>query len=67
MNILKEKITNAKAVSMDFGVKDVIKYVEPKIVIEVKCMAKTEDGSLRFPAFLRVRTDKEPSECKVNQ
>ena len=67
MKILKEKITSMKAINLDFKVKDVIKYVEPKIVIEVKCMAKTEDGSLRFPAFLRVRTDKEPSECKINQ
>ena len=67
MGILKAKITGMKAITLDFGVKDVIKYVEPKIVIEVKCMAKTEDGSLRFPAFLRVRTDKEPSECKINQ
>jgi len=48
------------------GDKDVKKYVPPEIVVEVKFMNRTESGYLRFPAFLRIRTDKSPKECVVD-
>jgi bifunctional non-homologous end joining protein LigD len=67
MKELKAKIMGAKVGNIDFKIKDVVRYIEPTIVVEVKCFAKTEDGSLRFPAFVRVRTDKQPAECKINQ
>jgi bifunctional non-homologous end joining protein LigD len=32
-------------------------------VVQVKFKQRTEDGSLRQPVFLRLRTDKQPHEC----
>jgi bifunctional non-homologous end joining protein LigD len=41
-------------------------WVKPHIVVEVKYYEKTSGGILRFPDYLRERTDKKPSECLVN-
>ncbi len=38
-------------------------WVEPKIVIEVRYTEATESGQLRFPVFLRERTDKRVEDC----
>jgi ATP-dependent DNA ligase len=45
------------------------KYELRGMVIEVKCNGLTKHGKLRHPQFLRLRTDKNPEECKlpVNQ
>lgn len=40
-----------------------IKWVEPKLVCEVKFLELTEDFKLRAPSFVRLRDDKLPEEC----
>lgn len=42
---------------------DVEVWVDPKIVLEIKYYERTKDGNFRFPAFLRERDDKKPSDC----
>ena len=38
-------------------------WVRPKLVAQLVYAEWTGDGKLRQPAFLGVRTDKDPSEC----
>jgi bifunctional non-homologous end joining protein LigD len=40
-----------------------VRWVEPKLVCEVKFMELTEDLKLRAPSFQRLRGDKLPEEC----
>jgi DNA ligase D-like protein (predicted ligase)/DNA ligase D-like protein (predicted 3'-phosphoesterase) len=42
-------------------------WVEPKLVCEVAYQVVTNDGRLRMPRFLRLRSDKMPSECTIYQ
>jgi len=42
-----------------------ITWVKSRLVVEVAYMAVTADGRLRFPRFKRLRTDKDPIECKL--
>jgi bifunctional non-homologous end joining protein LigD len=42
-----------------------VTWVKPKLVVEVDFMSVTADGRLRFPRFQRLRTDKDPKECKL--
>jgi len=39
-------------------------WVEPKLVAEVRFTEWTDDGGLRHPAFLGLRDDKRPQDCK---
>ncbi|HXG04881.1 MAG TPA: DNA ligase D, partial [Candidatus Binatia bacterium] len=39
-------------------------WVEPRLVAEVRFTEWTEDGGLRHPAFLGLRDDKRPEECR---
>ena len=39
-------------------------WVEPRLVCEVRFREWTPDGLLRHPAFLRMRTDKDPKDCE---
>jgi len=39
-------------------------WVEPKLVCEVRFTEWTKDGGIRHPAFLGLRTDKRPEECR---
>ncbi len=39
------------------------KWVEPKLVAEVRYRERTSDGLLRQPVFVRFRDDKRPEEC----
>ena len=38
-------------------------WVRPKLVAQLVYAEWTADGKLRQPAFLGLRTDKDPSEC----
>lgn len=40
-------------------------WVKPEIVAEVKYYEKTENGTFRFPDYVRERDDKTPGECKL--
>ena len=39
-------------------------WVEPKLVCEVRFSEWTQDGGIRHPAFLGLRDDKRPEECR---
>jgi bifunctional non-homologous end joining protein LigD len=40
-------------------------HVRPELVCEVRYTEITQSGSLRHPVFLRLRDDKDPSECQA--
>ncbi len=42
-----------------------VTWVKPRLVVEVAYMTVTADGRLRFPRFKRLRTDKDPMDCKL--
>ncbi len=39
-------------------------WVEPRLVCEVRFTEWTDDGGLRHPTFMGLRTDKRPEECR---
>jgi bifunctional non-homologous end joining protein LigD len=39
-------------------------WVEPRLVCEVRFSDWTNDGGIRHPAFLRLRSDKRPEDCR---
>jgi bifunctional non-homologous end joining protein LigD len=41
------------------------RWVEPSVVVEVRYLERTEGGQLRHPVFLRLRDDKQASECMM--
>ena len=42
-------------------------WIEPKLVCEVRFSDWTDDGGIRHPAFLGLRTDKKPEECRRDE
>lgn len=43
------------------------RWTLPELVVEVKALEVTRNNILRFPVFLRVRGDKSPRECSLDQ
>jgi bifunctional non-homologous end joining protein LigD len=46
---------------------DVVTWLEPKLVCEVAYQVLTQDMRLRMPRFKRLRDDKSPDECTLDQ
>jgi ATP-dependent DNA ligase len=44
-----------------------VRWVKPNEVVQVSALEVTSDGHLRAPVFLRMRDDKEPLECTLDQ
>ncbi|MCZ7356615.1 MAG: non-homologous end-joining DNA ligase [Candidatus Methanoperedens sp.] len=44
-----------------------ITWLKPGIVCEVGYQSITEDGKLRIPVFQKIRKDKDPLECSIDQ
>jgi DNA ligase D-like protein (predicted ligase) len=43
------------------------KWLKPELVVEVKALEISKRGHFRAPVFLRMRTDKSPTECTIDQ
>jgi DNA ligase D-like protein (predicted ligase)/DNA ligase D-like protein (predicted 3'-phosphoesterase) len=70
LSILMEKFEKLKtASSAPFAVEeeDRVTWVEPKLVCEVAYQVITREMRLRMPRFKRLRDDKPPSECTLDQ
>ena len=46
---------------------DIVTWLEPKLVCEVAYQVVTHDLRLRMPRFKRLRDDKSPAECTIDQ
>jgi DNA ligase D-like protein (predicted ligase)/DNA ligase D-like protein (predicted 3'-phosphoesterase) len=44
-----------------------VTWLKPTLVAEVGYQVVTKDGRLRMPRLLRIRKDKEPKDCTINQ
>jgi DNA ligase D-like protein (predicted ligase) len=44
-----------------------VQWAKPNQVVQVSALEVTSDGHLRAPVFLRIRDDKEPQECTLDQ
>jgi bifunctional non-homologous end joining protein LigD len=42
---------------------DVLRWIEPKLVVAVRFKQRSDKGRLRQPTFLRLRADKAPDDC----
>jgi ATP-dependent DNA ligase len=58
-----------KTISAPFIVRDMegVTWLEPRLVCEVVYQVVTRDCRLRMPRLYRLRTDKDPAECTVDQ
>jgi DNA ligase D-like protein (predicted ligase)/DNA ligase D-like protein (predicted 3'-phosphoesterase) len=61
-----EKIKTDTA-PFDLGIPGKIVWLKPSLVCEVGYQVVTADGRLRMPRFLRLRTDKKPQDCTIDQ
>lgn len=46
---------------------DKIRWVEPILVCKIGYQTVTSDGKLRMPRFIKLRSDKKPLDCKLEQ
>jgi len=69
IGVLMDKFEKIKTVATPFKseVGDVVTWLEPKLVCEVLYQVVTHDMKLRMARFQRLREDKSPDECKIDQ
>jgi len=69
LGILTDKFGKLKTDAAPFQseVGDVVTWLEPKLVCEVAYQAVTQDTKLRMARFHRLREDKSPVECTLDQ
>jgi len=67
--LLRGKFEKMKTAAAPFehGVGEVVTWLKPKLVCEVIYQTLTHDTKLRLARFQRLREDKAPSECTVDQ
>ncbi len=70
LQVLKSKLARLERKASPFAgpveAPPPVSWVRPNIVVEVRYLNMTADGKLRFPRFVRVRTDKTPTECQLD-
>ena len=69
IGILTDKFEKIKTDATPFKPEsgDVVTWLEPKLVCEVAYQVVTRDMKLRMARFKRLRDDKSPSECTIDQ
>ena len=69
LGILMDKFDKIKTDIVPFKLEagDKVTWLEPKLVCEVAYQVVTRDLRLRMPRFKRIRADKSPKECSVDQ
>jgi len=65
-NMFRKLETNEETLQ-GVDVDEKITWLKPQIVCEVLYQTLTKDGKLRMPRFNRLRTDKSPLECTMDQ
>ena len=69
LRMLMDKFEKIETSSAPFSVENMerVTWLEPKLVCEVGYQVVTRDFRLRMPRFTRLRDDKPPSECTLDQ
>jgi bifunctional non-homologous end joining protein LigD len=69
IGVLADKFEKIKTDAAPFKPEagDVVTWLEPKLVCEVAYQVLTRDMRLRMARFKRLRDDKKPSECTIDQ
>ncbi|MFB3890302.1 MAG: non-homologous end-joining DNA ligase [Candidatus Bathyarchaeia archaeon] len=69
LKTLKQAFRRLKtdAAPFEADIAEEVTWLKPKIVCEVLYQVVTNDGRLRMPRFQRLRTDKSPKDCTVDQ
>jgi DNA ligase D-like protein (predicted ligase)/DNA ligase D-like protein (predicted 3'-phosphoesterase) len=62
-----ESLITAKETLKGLEIAEEITWLEPKVVCEVEYQSVTVDGKLRLARFKRIRLDKTPFECTIDQ
>ena len=65
--ILDRLTTKSVLIKEPFDAPSPITWVKPRIVIEVLYSGITSDVKLRFPRFSKLRTDKKPADCVLDE
>jgi DNA ligase D-like protein (predicted ligase) len=56
-----------KTKKANFDINEDVTWLKPRLVCTVKYHSVTRDGKLRIPVFTRLRLDKTPEECQIEQ
>jgi DNA ligase D-like protein (predicted ligase) len=65
MDLLKPLEKRSRTICGEVKANAPVKWVKPKLVVEVGYTNLTRDHKLRMPRLMRLRFDKKPSECKT--